>query len=207
MQSSWNFIIASIVLVTTIQVTLLQCTAMMQTSNYRDYESYTNPRLKFKLEYPSDWVVHELDAPALSSLRGIVFFEPLKDEQELQSGATVEMPLISILAEPIKSRNITIEEVARLQLANIRYLFYDFDFNFVNKTNITIGNNTAIKTDYTIVDPFTTYRGNLGIKNGMEVWIIRADTLYTISFFGAQDQYFKFLPAVQNLMNSIRFIE
>ena len=76
----------------------------------------------------------------------------------------METPTISIIAERIRFRNITIDELSRLQSDNIRYIFSDFDFNFENKTGIIIGNNTAIKSLYTVVDPFTKYRDSLVIK-------------------------------------------
>ncbi len=118
----------------------------------------------------------------------------------------METPTISIIAERIGFRNITIDELSRLQSDNIRYLFSDFDFNFENKTEIAVGNNTAIKSLYTVVDPFTIYRDSLGIKIGMDIWTIRGDTIYTISYLGEQDQYFRYLPEVQSIIDSFKFI-
>jgi hypothetical protein len=59
-----DLVFSSIILVIIIQTASLHSTGMLQTSNYRDYESYANSRLKFKFEYPSDWKILELDAPA-----------------------------------------------------------------------------------------------------------------------------------------------
>lgn len=206
MYSRWDLIFSSIILVIIIQTALLHSTAMFQTSNYRDHESYANSRLKFKFEYPSDWEIQELDAPALSNLKGLVSLVPPKDIHELQAGDVVETPTISITAERIRFRNITIDELSRLQSDNIRYMFSDFDFNFENTTEIAIGNNTAIKSVYTVVDPFTTNGDSPGIKNGMDIWTIRGDSVYTISYLGEQDQYFRYLPEVQSIINSFKFI-
>jgi hypothetical protein len=206
MYSRWDLVISSIILVIIIQTTLLHSTAMFQTSNYNDHEPYANSRLKFKFEYPSDWEIQELDAGALSNMKGLVSLVPPKDIHELQAGDVVETPTISIIAERIKFRNITIDELSRLQSNNIRYTFSDFDFNFENTTEIAIGNNTAIKSVYTVVDPFTTKGDSPGIINGMDIWTIRGDTLYTISYLGEQDQYFRYLPEVQSIINSFKFI-
>ncbi len=206
MYRRWDLIFSSIILVIIIQTALLHSTAMFQTSNYRHHESYANSRLEFKFEYPSDWEIQELDASALSNLKGLVSLVPPKDRHELQAGDVVETPTISIIAERIRSRNITIDELSRLQSNNIRYMFSDFDFNFENTTEIAIGNNTAIKSVYTVVDPFTKYRDSLGIKNGMEIWTIRGDTIYTISYLGERDQYIRYLPEVQSIINSFKFI-
>ena len=206
MYSGRDLIFSGIILVVIIQTALLHSTAMFQTSNYGDHESYANSRLKFKFEYPSDWEIQELDAPALSNLKGLVSLVPPKDIHELQAGDVVETPTISIIAELIKFRNITIDELSRLQSDNIRYTFSDFDFNFENTTEIAIGNNTAIKSVYTVVDPFTTKGDSPGIINGMDIWTIRGDTLYTISYLGEQDQYFRYLPEVQSVINSFKFI-
>ncbi len=206
MYSRWDLIFSSIILVIIIQTALLHSSATFQTSNYRDHESYANSRLKFKFEYPSDWEIQELDAPALSNLKGLVSLVPPKDIHELQAGDIVETPTISIIAERIRFQNITIDELSRLQLDNIRYMFSDFDFNFENTTEIAIGNNTAIKSVYTVVDPFTTNGDSTGIKNGMDIWTIRGDTVYTISYLGEQDQYFRYLPEVQSIINSFKFI-
>ena len=204
--SGWNFIFSSIIFVIIIQTALLHSTAMLQTSNYRDYESYVNLRLEFKFEYPSDWEIQELDAGTLSNLKGLVSLVPPKDIQELQAGDVVETPTISIIAERIGFRNITLDELSRLQSDNIRYIFADFDFNFENTTEIDIGNDTAIKGVYTVVDPFITSSDSPGIKNGMDIWTIRGDTVYTISYLGVQDQYFRYLPEVQSIIKSFKFI-
>jgi hypothetical protein len=206
MYSRWDLIFSSIIVMIIIQTALLHSTAMFQTSNYRDHESYANSRLKFKFEYPSDWEIQELDAPALSNLKGLVSLVPLKDRHELQARDVVETPTISIIVEQMRSRNITIDELSRLQSDNIRYMFSDFDFNFENTTEIAIGNNTAIKSVYTVVDPFTSNGDSPGIKNGMDIWTIRGDSVYTISYLGEQDQYFRYLPEVQSIINSFRFI-
>jgi hypothetical protein len=206
MYSRWDLVISSIILVIIIQTTLLHSTAMFQTSNYNDHEPYANSRLKFKFAYPSDWEIQELDAPALSNLKGLVSLVPPKDIHELQAGDVVETPTISIIAERIRFRNITIDELSRLQSDNVRHMFSDFDFNFENTTEIAIGNNTAIKSVYTVVDPFTTNGDSPGIKNGMDIWTIRGDTVYTISYLGERDQYFRYLPEVQSIINSFRFI-
>jgi hypothetical protein len=204
--SGWNFIFCIIIFVIIIQTALLHSTAMLQTINYRDYESYVNLRLKFKFEYPPDWEIQELDAGALSNLKGLVSLVPPKDIQESQAGDLVETPTISIIAERIGFRNITLGELSRLQSDNIRYIFSDFDFNFENTTEIVIGNDTAIKGVYTVVDPFITSGDSPGIKNGMDIWTIRGDTVYTISYLGEQDQYFRYLPEVQSIIKSFRFI-
>jgi hypothetical protein len=206
MYSRWDLIFSSIILVIIIQTALLHSSATFQTSNYRDHESYANSRLKFKFEYPSDWEIQELDAPALSNLKGLVSLVPPKDIHELQAGDVVETRTFSIIAEQIGFRNITIDELSRLQSDNIRYMFSDFDFNFENTTEIAIGNNTAIKSVYTIVDPFTINDDSPGIKNGMDIWTIRGDSVYTISYLGEQDQYFRYLPEVQSIINSFKFI-
>jgi hypothetical protein len=206
MYSRWDLIFSSIILVIIIQTALLHSSATFQTSNYRDHESYANSRLKFKFEYPSDWEIQELDAGALSNLKGLVSLVPPKDRHELQAGDVVETPTISIIAERIRFQNITIDELSRLQSDNIRYMFSDFDFNFENMTEIAIGNNTGIKSVYTVVDPFTTNGDSPGIKNGMDIWTIRGDSVYTLSYLGEQDQYFRYLPEVQSIINSFKFI-
>ena len=206
MYCRWDLIFSSFILVIIIQTAFLHSSAMFQTSNYRDHESYANSRLKFKFEYPSDWEIQELDAGALSNLKGLVSLVPPKDRHELQAGDVVETPTISIIAERIRFQNITIDELSRLQSDNIRYMFSDFDFNFANTTEIVIGNDTAIKGVYTVVDPFITSGDSPGIKNGMDIWMIRGDSVYTISYLGEQDQYFRYLPEVQSIINSFKFI-
>jgi hypothetical protein len=92
-----------------------------------------------------------------------------------------------------------------MQTDNIRYLFSSFDFKIENTTAINIGNNTAVKTVFTIVDPYT--HDNFRIRNGMDIWTIRGDTIYTISYLGEQDQYIKYLPIVQKILDSFDFID
>ena len=213
MHSKFKLIFSSIILamiaeisfnVTPQQVALLHSTAMLQTSHYGDYEPYVNSKLKIKLEYPSDWKRLVFEPPALSNLKGFVSFEPLDPEQTFQANIVEETPVISIMAEQLKFKNITIDEFAKLQSDNIQDLFSDFDFKFENKTAITLGNKTAIKIVYTIVDPYN--HDNLRIRNGMEIWTIRADTIFTLSYLGERGQYLKYLPEVQKIIDSFKFI-
>ncbi len=207
MHNKRNLVFSIIILVTITQIVLLQftSTARGQNSNYRDhFESYSSPRLKIELEYPTDWRVLELDAPTLSNLIGLVSLEPLKSEQELVADTLEETPIFAIIAEQIKIRNMTIDEYARLQSQGIWYLFSDFDFKIENKTT-TMGNNTAIKIEYSVVDPYA--HENTRIRYAMEIWTIRGDTLYTISYLGKEDQYFRYLPTVEQIVDSLEFID
>jgi PsbP-like protein len=195
-----------IILLIITQMILLQSTpiARGQNSNYRDhFESYSSPRLKIELEYPSDWRILELDAPALSNLIGLVSLEPLKSERELQA-VLEETPIFTITAEKAKIKNMTVDEYARLQSEGIWYLYSDFEFEIENKTAITVGNNTAIKIIYDVVDPYSDE--NSGIRNAMEIWTIRGDTVYTISYLGKQDQYFRYLLTIEQIIDSLEFI-
>ena len=116
-----------------------------------------------------------------------------------------ETPVISIIAERLKYKNITIDEFAKLQSDNIQELFSDFDFKFENKTAITLGNNTATKIVYTIVNPYN--HDNLRIRNGMEIWTIRADTIFTISYIGEQGRYLQvFARSPKKIIDSFKFI-
>ena len=89
MHNKWELTFSIIILVTIILMILLQSTPLAkgQSDDYRDhFESYSSQRLQIELEYPSDWKILELDAPALSNLIGLVSLEPLKSERELQEG-------------------------------------------------------------------------------------------------------------------------
>jgi hypothetical protein len=68
-----------------------------------------------------------------------------------------------------------------------------------------MGNNTAIKIEYSVVDPYA--HENTRIRYAMEIWTIRGDTLYTISYLGKEDQYFRYLPTVEQIVDSLEFID
>jgi hypothetical protein len=106
----------------------------------------------------------------------------------------------------MKIRNMTIEEYARLQSEDIWHLYSDFDFKMEDKTAISLGNNTAIKIEYTVVDPYAHHEDS-SIRNAMEIWTIRGDTVYTISYLGKQDQYFRYLSIVEQIIDSLEFID
>ena len=40
----------------------------------------------------------------------------------------------------------------------------------------------------------------------MEIWTIRADTIFTLSYLGERGQYLKYLPEVQKIIDSFKFI-
>ena len=188
-----------VLLIGTIEQTVLeQSTATLQTSN-DNYENYENPNLKIKLQYPSEWGIFESDGPVLSNIKGIVSFEVLPQEKKQEQNIE-EMAVVSIIAENIPSNNITLDQFTKIQYDNFRQLFSDFNFRLENKTAVTIGDIPAEKLEYTIVNPSSD-----GIRNGMIIWTIRGDTVYMISFVGEQIQYFRYLPVVQMLINSIEF--
>jgi hypothetical protein len=202
-----KFTLSIIILVTIMQIVLSQPVSMArgENSTYGDqFEPYSSPRLKIELELPTDWKILELDAPGLSNLIGVVSLEPLKDERELVAGTLEETPIFAIIAERTKIRNTTIDEYARLLSEDIWYLYSDFNFKMEDKTEITVGNNTAIKIEYTIVDPYAQEKTN--IRNAMDILTIRGDTVYTISYLGKQDQYFRYLSIVEQMIDSLEFI-
>ena len=190
-----------VLLIGTIEQTVLeQSTATLQTSN-DNYENYENPNLKIKLQYPSEWRIFESDAPALSNLKGIVSFEQLAQEKKQEQNIEEEVAVVSIIAEDIPSNNITLDQFTKIQYDNLLQLFSDFNFRLENKTAVTIGGIPAEKFEYTIVNPYSD-----GIRNGMIIWTIRGDTVYMISYIGEQIQYLRYLSVVQMLINSIEFI-
>ena len=181
------------------EVSAAQSITTLQNNNNDNYEIYENPKLKIKLQYPSDWRNFESDGPALSNLKGIVTFEPLQEKGQEET-IEQEVPIVSIIAEDLPSNNITIDQFIKIQHDNFRQLFSDFNFRLENKTAVIIGDDRAEKFEYTIVDPYSDR-----IRNGMVTWIIRGDTVYMVSYVGEQAQYSKYLPIVEKLIDSIEF--
>jgi hypothetical protein len=171
----------------------------LQTNN-DNYEPYKNPNLKIKLYYPSDWKIFESNGPALSNLKGIVTFELPQEKRQQQQTIAEEAPIVSVIAEDLPSNNITLDQFIKIQHDNFRHLFSDFDFKLENKTAVIVGDNRAVKLEYTIVNPYSD-----GIRNGMVIWIIRGDTVYMISYVAEQVQYSMYLSTIEKLIDSIEF--
>lgn len=169
------------------------------------------------LQYPSNWRIFQFEASPLSALKGLIYFELPHEDYKIKDSIPKEYdisnePSILIMAEKISFVNINLTQYAKIQNDNLKQLFSDFDLKINNisidrdlgNNHIHIDNYPALKLEYSInIDP---HKNNYDqkIRNGLEIWFIRGETAYTISYIASEDNYFKNLFEVQKLINSIK---
>lgn len=186
------------------------------------YTSYENPSLDIMLEYPSEWKIYEADGSILSALRGLVYFEIPYEGHNIGGTVSnqndfVNNPAVTIIAEKLPSRNISLSDYIKIQYDNLKQLFSDYDLK-INNGSIddgTIQNRISIingyptaSIEYSInTDPFKNNNYKTNVRNGFELWLIKDETVYTITYIASIDIYPSILPKVQKMIDSIKFID
>ena len=167
-----------IILITTLLSTSLtnqhQTITIAQTNDDNTFNLYENPTYGIKIQYPSDW--GKLDLSFLQDSADIDFY-PLSDTSLAKN--------LKILVKNLPFHNMTLEEYTNTQ---------------INPTEeILLESNTTTLADlpgYKIV--FTNIAG---LKT-MQVWTIKDDKAYIITYVAKEEDYEKDLQIAQKMIDS-----
>jgi len=142
-----------------------------------DFTTYENAAFGIRVQYPSDW--GRLDLSFLGTSADIDFY-PLDD-----TSGTKDVR-IQVKALPIQ--NMSLEQYTITQIDSI-------EGEILESNVTTLGNLPAHEIVFT----------NIGLKT-MQVWTLKDDKVYTITYVAEEDEYENDLQIAQRIIESFGII-
>ena len=150
-----------------------------------NFITYKDNSLGIKIDYPSGWI-HELHAG------GLLTFLPS------QEGYTNTYPAgLGITVEHLKTKNLTLSEITKIQIKNLTQNHPDF--RPLESTDFRLAGNLAHKIVFSATDSMKHER------KAMQIWTIKGDKAYLITYKAEPMQYSKYLPTIQKMVESFQF--
>ena len=146
--------------------------AIAQTSQ-ADFTNYENPKFGIRVQYPSDW--GRLDLSFLGASADIDFY-PLDDTSGTKD--------VRIQVKALPLQNMTLEQYTNTQINSTQ--------GQILESNATsLGNLPAHEIVFT----------NIGLKT-LQVWTLKDDKVYTITYVAEEDDYENDLQIAQRIVES-----
>jgi hypothetical protein len=145
--------------------------------------TYTNSEYGFKIDYPADWSVRENIMGAV-----VVFLSP----RESTSDNFLEN--VNII---VQDNSMTLEEYTNISLAQLPQ--YVSDLEIISSERTTLGGNPAYKV------VFTGVYNNSNRLEWMQVWTMKDNKVYLITYTAQPQSFSKYLPQVQHMFDSFEF--
>ena len=153
--------------------------------NINKFLTYQDSTLGIKIDYPAGWT-HELHAG------GIVTFLA-----SLESDSNTYPAGLGIKIQHLKSKNISLNNITKIQIKNLTQNHPDF--KLIESTESKIGGNSAHKIVFTATD----YKKNE--RQAMQIWTLKGDKAYLITYKAEPGKYAKYLPIIQKMLDSFQF--
>jgi hypothetical protein len=158
------------------QHVIAQITNPIEGKSINGFVTYRNSALALKVQHPSNWTVTEENNDTIK-------FRP----------SSKSIPYFSILTKPLPSQIKTLANLTRDQTTTIA------TYATINQsTPIILAGNLAHKVLYT----FT--KGQY-VEKWMQLWTIKDRNEYIVTYVGQPSDYSKYLPIVQDMVNTIGF--
>ena len=154
------------------------------TSN-NNFLTYQDNTLGIEIDYPTGWI-HELHPG------GLVTFLP-----SLEGNTNTYPAGLGITVEHLKSKNMPLSEITKIQIKNLTQNHPDF--KLLESTDFRLAGNMAYKIVFTATD------GMKHERKAMQIWTVKGDNAYLITYKAEPGQYSKYLPTIQKMVDSFRF--
>ena len=190
---SVTMIIISSLLSANCYTTMSQASALFDilsptSNNNNNFIAYQDSTLGIKIDYPAGWT-HELHAGSL-----VTFLASLEsDSNTYPAGLGVKVQHMK------SSKNISLNEITNVQIKN---LTQDHpDFKLIESTDYKAGGNNAHKIVFTATDDKKNER------KAMQIWTLRGDKAYLITYKAEPGKYSRYLPIIQKMVDSFQFTQ
>jgi hypothetical protein len=158
-----------------------------------DFLTYENTTYGIRIQYPVIWQVGEPNQTSQDNVKTIVAFRSPKDRI---SDTIAESVIIGVENLP-PEENISLDAYSTLQIAGLTQFSTDFDLE--QSTPIVLAGSPGHKIVYSETvqqHPIKT----------MQVWTIKDNKAYIISFAGEEAKLSNYLPTIQKMIDSFEFI-
>jgi len=150
------------------------------------YLNYTNAAFGIAIRYPSTWTKNEQFTGA------VVAFTSPSESSSGASGGIVSV-VVEELPEPMTLAEYNDAAIAALNQSII-------DFNISETTAATLSNNPAHKIVY------TAKQNQLNLR-AMQVWTIKDNKTYILTYGATPVNYDKYQTIVQNMFSSFEIVD
>ena len=148
----------------------------------------SSPLAGIQIAYPNEWLVNDLGNGTVR------FSSPLRTD--------LMRFTVNVVNLPSSMKNMTLDNVVDLNLNTSRQQLSNFSLIESNATTISLENQSAHKIVYTN----TNKDPNFPLKfKTMQIFTIKDGQLYTLSYVSEDSQYPRYLPTIENMINSITF--
>ena len=158
--------------------------SLIDTNN--NFVTYKDDTIGIKIDYPAGWI-HELHA------RGLVTFLASSE------GNSNTYPAgLGIIVQQLKSKNISLNEITKIQIKNLTQSHPDF--TLIESNEVRLSGNIANEIVFTATDDMNHER------KAMQIWTLKGDKAYLVTYKAEPGQYSKYLPTIQKMIDSFQFI-
>ena len=155
--------------------------------NINKFLTYQDSTLGIKIDYPAGWT-HELHAGSI-----VTFLASLESDSNTYPAG------LGIKIQHLKSKNISLNNITKIQIKNLTQNHPDF--KLIESTESKIGGNSAHKIVFTATD----YKKNE--RQAMQIWTLKGDKAYLITYKAEPGKYAKYLPIIQKMLDSFQFTQ
>jgi eukaryotic-like serine/threonine-protein kinase len=164
--------------------------AATTTTGGYSFLAYSDPILGIKIEYPSGWT------QALEGAGLVTFTANLESDDSNTYPAAVGIKVQNL----VSSKNISLNEITKIQIKDLKQSHPDF--KLIESTESMLGgNNMAHKIVFTATDDREHQR------KAMQIWTLKGDKAYLITYKAEPEKYSKYLPTIQKMIDSFQIIK
>ena len=171
-------------------VIIHQQEAFAQTTD-NTFKRYENPTYGIKLQHPSDWKTEEGTSPHFS----VSFIAP---QTGSNSDTTTPPALIRFGVDNLPSKDFSLEDFTNVQITGARQTYPSFTLYQSHST--TLAGNPAQQLVFSTIDDKQRE------AKSMQVFTIKDNKSYHITYIAKPERYSEFLPIAQKMINSFEFI-
>ena len=180
-------VLALVVIVSGISLVVATKQTVFAQQTTTNFLPYANSTYGIKLQYPSSWDKEE-NGTRQGTETDVVTFSP----SAINSNASLDMTIDDISDE----KSIALAQYASGSISDLKQSVKNFKLVGLN-TNSVLAGLPAYKSIY-------TYVGENTIFKDMEIGAIKGDKAYILTYEAGMNEYDKYLPIIQELINSFQ---
>ncbi|MDQ6866771.1 MAG: hypothetical protein M3044_23485 [Thermoproteota archaeon] len=150
--------------------------------------TYQNSTFGIKIQYPSNWEKQENGTRQDTQTDIVTFLSPV-----INSRANLDVSIDDISGE----KGISLTQYANQNIADLNQSLPDAKLIASNTNNVVIAGLPAYRMVYTSADGST-------ILKTMEIGAMKGDKVYILTYEAAMQEYAKYLPVIQRMIDSFQ---
>jgi len=180
-------VLALVVIVSGVSLVVATRQTVFAQQTTTNFLQYANSTYGIKLQYPSGWDKEE-NGTRQGTETDVVTFSP----PAINSNASLDLTIDDISDE----KGIALAQYASGSISDLKQSVKNFKLVGLN-TNSILAGLPAYKSIY-------TYVGENTIFKDMEIGAIKGDKAYILTYEAGMNEYEKYLPIIQELINSFQ---